>query len=90
MSDPGLTSAGYDTLPSSPIIQAKIDQEEFDPGTLKPRTCDKIFTLDNLRALFPHLTDEELQRHNPACESCTDESYSNAEDPNQTDSHHDH
>lgn len=89
-SDPGLTSAGYDTPPSSPIIQAKIDQEEFDPGTSRPRGDDKILTLDSLMALFPHMTGEELQRKIPICERHRDESYSIAEDPDQADSYNDH
>lgn len=88
-SDPGLTS-GNDTPPPSPTVQAKIDQEEFDPGTLRPRADGKILTLDSLRPLFPHLTDEELQRMITICESSRDGSYSIAEDPDHTQPHKDH
>lgn len=66
---------GIETPPSSPILHSIDDSDELDPRSQRPRIDDDTLDLDNLEALFPHMTRDEIKDLIPACERFRNDSY---------------
>ena len=62
-----------DTPPSSPASMPATDPEDADPSLESPRTDDGTLEMDNLKALFPHLSEDALENIMPICERYREE-----------------
>ena len=78
-------SMGIHTPPSSPIMEPV--SMEIDMLTQLPRSVETFLTMDNLKAYFPHLSEDELEKLIPVCLAYRHKAYSSGQEFDPTSNH---
>jgi hypothetical protein len=72
---------------SSPIMEPVEDPIDIDMLTQLPRSVEHIITMDFLKPLFLHFSEDKLEKLIPVCQTYGQKAYSPGQGLNQTSNH---